>query len=93
LHVANCDYDVNTFFWFDGRISNAYDQFMKSEKPIVPRIRLDVYPSEEMRDALDRWRFEQPGVPNRAAAARRLLNEILVEKGCFKLVRKRRTSS
>jgi hypothetical protein len=64
---------------------------MAKAKPTVSRVRLDLYPSEELRDALDRWRFEQPGVPNRAAAARQLLHEILLEKGYFKPVRKRKT--
>ena len=35
--------------------------------------RLEVYPSDELQSALDRWRFLQPGVPSRAEAARRLL--------------------
>jgi hypothetical protein len=64
---------------------------MAKVNPVVSRVRLDLYPSEELRNALDRWRFEQPGVPNRAAAARQLLHEILLERGYFKLTRKRRT--
>jgi hypothetical protein len=60
----------------------------KGELPMT-RVRLDLYPDEAMRDALDRWRFQQPGVPNRAAAARQLLGEILVQKG-FRPIRKRK---
>ena len=52
------------------------------------RIRLDIYPSEELRLALDRWRIEQPGGPTRAEAARWLLEEALITKGAFRPAKK-----
>jgi hypothetical protein len=35
--------------------------------------RMDIYPSVGLREALDRWRVKQAGIPSRAEAARRLL--------------------
>jgi hypothetical protein len=52
------------------------------------RIRLDIYPSEELRLALDRWRIEQPGGPTRSAAARWLIEEALINKGAFRPAKK-----
>jgi hypothetical protein len=36
-------------------------------------IRLDIMPSRDLRDAIDRWRRQQPDLPPRAEAARRLI--------------------
>ncbi len=49
--------------------------------------KLEIYPSPELRDALDRWRASQPGIPSRAAAARFLLEKALAERG-FKVAEK-----
>lgn len=57
------------------------------------RLRLDLYPSEELRRALDRWRIEQPGAPSRAEAGRRLLEEVLTERGYFKATKPRKRAA
>lgn len=44
------------------------------------KIRLEVYPSERLLVALDRWRKAQPEPPTRAYAIRCLLAEILSHK-------------
>lgn len=44
------------------------------------KIRLEVYPSERLLAALDRWRKAQPELPTRAYAIRYLLAEILSHK-------------
>jgi hypothetical protein len=41
------------------------------------RERLDIKPLPELRQAIDRWRAGQPGVPSRAAAARMILEQAL----------------
>lgn len=43
--------------------------------------RLDIYPSPELRKALDRWRLEQPDTPSRAEAGRVLLEKALRAEG------------
>lgn len=43
--------------------------------------RLDIYPSDELVLALDRWRIEQPGRPSRPEMARRILEKDMIEKG------------
>jgi hypothetical protein len=43
--------------------------------------RLDIYPSAELRKALDRWRLEQPDTPSRAEAGRQLLEKALRAEG------------
>jgi hypothetical protein len=52
--------------------------------PSTPKIRLDIYPSAELRKAIDRWRIEQDNAPTRAEAVRQLLEETLTERGAFK---------
>ena len=44
-------------------------------------VRMDIYPSEDLRRAVDRWRIEQPDSPSRPEAARQLLEEMLILKG------------
>jgi hypothetical protein len=44
-------------------------------------LRLELYPTPELLEALDRWRAQQPGIPQRADAGRRLLEEMLTIKG------------
>lgn len=39
--------------------------------------RLDIYPTDDLLRALDRWRAAQPGLPPRAEAARRILTDRL----------------
>ena len=53
-------------------------------------MRFDIYPQPDLLAALDRWRGAQPDVPNRAEAARRVLEEALAAKGYFKAPRKRK---
>jgi len=48
---------------------NAYSASMAIQKPT----RLDIYPHPELVSALDRWRRDQPDLPPRAEAARRLI--------------------
>ena len=43
--------------------------------------RLDIYPSDELLLALNRWRIEQPGTPSRPEVARRILEEDMIAKG------------
>jgi hypothetical protein len=45
------------------------------------RLRLDLYPSPELIEALDRLRAQTPGLPSRAEAARGLLEEGLKTRG------------
>jgi hypothetical protein len=45
------------------------------------RLRLDLYPSPELIEALDRLRAQTPGLPSRAEAARSLLEEGLKTRG------------
>ena len=59
--------------------------FREGWMPQQPK--LEIYPSPELRDALDRWRAAQPGIPSRAAAARFLLEKALAERG-FKVAGK-----
>lgn len=47
---------------------------------MAERLRFDVYPTPELLELLDQWRGQQPGVPPRAEAARRLLTEALEAK-------------
>jgi hypothetical protein len=47
---------------------------------MAQKLRFDVYPTLELLELLDRWRGQQPGVPSRAEAARRLLTEALESK-------------
>jgi hypothetical protein len=47
---------------------------------MAEKLRFDVYPTLELLELLDRWRGQQPGVPSRAEAARRLLTEALEAK-------------
>ena len=54
------------------------------------KLRFDIYPQPDLLAALDRWRGAQPDVPNRAEAARRVLEEALAAKGYFKAPRKRK---
>jgi hypothetical protein len=56
----------------------------------TPKLSLNVYPSDELRHALDRWRIEQPDAPSRAEACRRLLEKTLMEQGLLKQPRKRK---
>jgi hypothetical protein len=50
------------------------------------KARIEIYPSDELRLAFDRWRVEQPpGGISRAEAGRRLLEKALVAEGAFKL--------
>jgi hypothetical protein len=47
------------------------------------KLSLNLYPSIELRHALDRWRIDQPDAPARAVAGRRQLEEALTGKGYF----------
>ena len=44
---------------------------------MAEKLRFDVYPTPELLELIDRWRGQQPGVPSRAEAARRLLTDAL----------------
>jgi hypothetical protein len=46
-----------------------------------PGPRLDVYPSEELRQCIDQWHARQPGVPGRATAVRQLIERALAADG------------
>ena len=52
--------------------------------PTTSRPRFELYPSPELIEGIDRYRAGLPGVPPRADAARRLLEEILRAKGLMK---------
>ena len=54
------------------------------------RLRLDLYPSPELIEALDRLRVQTPGIPSRAEAARTLLEEGLKARGLMPVPRKPR---
>jgi hypothetical protein len=45
------------------------------------RLRLDVYPSLELRRAIDKWRLQQDDPPSRAEAARQLIEIGLAADG------------
>ena len=47
---------------------------------MAEKLRFDVYPTPELLELIDRWRGQQPGVPSRAEAARRLLTDALEAK-------------
>lgn len=46
-------------------------------------IRLEVYPSLDLRRAIDKWRVDQEPVPSRAEATRLLLEGRLTDLGYF----------
>jgi hypothetical protein len=62
----------------------GYVRIMKKRKP---RLRLDIYPSQEFVVAVDRWRETQPGSPSRAEAVRRIVDETLMAGGHYKASR------
>ena len=45
--------------------------------------RLELNPTSELIEALDRWRAQQPGLPPRATAARQLLEKVLTAEGAL----------
>ncbi len=51
--------------------------------------RLELNPTPELVEALDRWRAQQPGLPPRATAARQLLEKVLAAEGALQQPKKR----
>jgi hypothetical protein len=48
---------------------------------MAQKLRLDVYPTPDLLDAINRWRGKQPDIPPLATAVRRLVESALLAEG------------